>query len=176
MLGTILKLLRPSYALTALILFGGWQGYSFVKSIPEKLPLLPGSVEVQEEGEERAEPAETEQAQPAQTPSSPAVTAIQRIHPGLRTLYWLVMYALLCFASVPVIKWALARESNLANGIVIVVYSGLGLLAAIVFTAFQFAWFTAVVLTLALVFSAAMIIWLAGELEKIRVQDAFNSG
>jgi hypothetical protein len=53
-------------------------------------------------------------------------------------------------------------------------YSAMGLFAASVFTAFQFAWFTAIILILALVFSAATIIWLAGELEKIRVEDSLN--
>jgi len=164
MLGMVLKLFRPSYALTALILFGGWQGYSFVKSTSEQLHLLPGSEQVQ-----------VEQSQSDQPAPSATVAAIQRIHPGRRILYWLVIYLLLCFTGVPLIRRMLARESNLANAVLIVIYSGLGFLLAFVFAAFQFTWFIAIMLVLALAFSAAMIIWLAGELEKIRIQDTFSS-
>jgi hypothetical protein len=176
MLGTILKLFRPSYALTALILFGGWQGYRFVRSIPEKLSLpfgISGQVQSNEKSKiaEQSSSVEDKKIEPRQTSSNPTIAAIQKIHPGLRILYWLVTYVLLCFAGVPVIKWAIAHESNLVNGILIVVYTGLGLLAAFVFTAFQFNWFTAVILILALVLSAAIIIKLAGELEKLRVED-----
>jgi hypothetical protein len=171
MLGTILKLLRPSYALTALILFGGWQGYSFVKSIPERLPLLPRPAEVRQGTEGQPEPPETDQARSKQTPSSGLVAAIERVHPGLRIVYWVVTYVLLCLASVPVIKWALAHESNIVNGMMVIVYSGIGLMAAFFLTAFQFGWFAAIILVLALLCSAAMIVWFAGELEKMRVED-----
>jgi len=170
MLGTALKLLRPSYALTALLLFGAWQGYSFVKSIPERLPLLPGS-EQEQPGEQ---PVEAEQEQSDQMPSSPTVAAIQRIHPGMRILYWLVMYVLLCFATVPLIKKMLACESNMANAVLIIIYSGLGLLSAFGLAGFQFAWTTAILLILALAFSAGMIIWVGGELERIRVEENFG--
>lgn len=164
MLGMILKLFRPSYALTALILFGGWQGYSFVKSVPERLHLPLGVEQVQGE--------ELQSDQPA---PSAIIGAIQQIHPGRRIVYWLVIYLLLCFTGVPLIRRALTRESNLANTILILVYCGLGLSIAFVFAAFQFTWITAIMIVLALVFSAAMIIWLAGELEKIRVEDSFSS-
>lgn len=174
MLGTVLRLLRPSYALTALILFGGWQGYSFVKSLPERLPLLPGS-SVQQETERQSDAADSAQVRQDETPPSRTVAAIQHIHPGLRILYWVVTYALICLASVPVIKWSLAHESNLVNGLLIVVYSGLGLLAAFVSVAFQVNWFTAIILILALVLSAVIIVKLAGELERMRVEDTLIS-
>ena len=179
MLGTILKLLRPSYALTALILFGGWQGYSFVKSVPEKLslPFGTGQVQTAEETQtaEQSGPVQVEQTQAEQTPTSPTVAAIQRIHPGMRVLSWLVIYTLLCFATVPLIKKMLAKESNLVNAILIIIYSGIGFLLAVGLVAFQFTWVIDIMLIAALVFSVCIIIWLAGELEKIRVQDSFSS-
>jgi hypothetical protein len=163
MLGIILKLFRPSYALTALILFGGWQGYSFVKSTSEQLHSRADSEQVQ------AYDSQSDQPDP-----SAYVAAIQQIHPVWRIVYWLVIYLLFCFTGVPLIKRALARESNLANTILLIIYCCLGLLIAVVFTAFNFTLITAIMLVLALVFSASMIIWLASELEKIRLEDAFS--
>lgn len=177
MLGTILRLLRPSYALTALMLFGGWQGYSFVKSVPEKLSLPFGASMIEpvekEQGTENVQSDQTEQVSPQQVSSNPTVATIQRIHPGMRILSWLVVYALLCLSTVPVIKKMLLQESNLVNAIVIIVYSGTGLLLAVGLTAFQFTWVTAIMIIAALVFSVCIIIRLAGELEKMRVQDSF---
>ena len=179
MLGAILRLFRPSYALTALILFGGWQSYSFVKSVPEKLslPLGMGQIHVEEQNQvdNESEPVEAEQVQEKQVSSNPTVAAIQGVNPGMRMLFWLVVYALLCFATVPVIKKMLAQESNLVNAILIIIYSGIGLLLAIGLAAFQFTWITAMMIITALVFSVCIIIWLASELEKMRVQDSFGS-
>jgi hypothetical protein len=178
MLGTILKLLRPSYALTALILFGGWQGYAFVKSIPDKLSLpfgISSQVQSNEKTQipERSQSVESKQIEPRQTSSNPTVAAIQKIHPGMRMVSWAVIYMLMCFATVPLIKKMLAHESNLVNAILIIIYSGVGFLLAVVFTAFQFNWHSTVMLIMALILSASMIIWLASELEKVRVQDSF---
>jgi hypothetical protein len=178
-LGTILKLFRPSYALTALILFGGWQGYTFVKSIPQKLSLQLGIKQVDNKKAAQAvesnQSAETEQLETKQLSSNPAVAAIQKIRPGMRIMSWIIVYVLLCFTTVPVIKRMLACESNLVNAILIIVYSGLGLLLAFVFTAFQFGRLALVMLIAAVIFSACIIIWLAGELEKMRVQDSFGA-
>lgn len=174
MLGTILRLFRPSYALTALILFGAWQGYSFVKSIPEELPLSGGSAEAQPGAEGQSEAVGVEQAQSDQAPAGPIVTAIQGVHPMMRILYWLAVYVLLCFAGVPLIKKMLAKESNLVNTFVIILYSALGLLLAFGLAAFQFGWAIAILTGAAVAFSAAMIIRLAGELEKLRVQESLR--
>ena len=123
MLGTILRLFRPSYALTALILFGGWQGYSFVKSVPEKLslPLGTGQVQTAEEIQVtgKVQSAQAEQVQLEHISSNPTVAAIQQIHPGMRILSWLVIYVLLCLATVSLIRKMLAQESNLVNAILI---------------------------------------------------------
>lgn len=161
MLRGILKLFKPRYALTALLIFGAWRGYSLVKSISEKLPLLQGQ-------------AEEQVLQSQQEHLSPIVAAIRRIHPGMRVLYWLVIYILLCLTSVPLIKKALAYESNLVNAVLIILYSGLGLLLAFIFAGFQFTWITAILLIMALILSAAWIIWLASELEKLRVEDTWK--
>lgn len=177
MLGTILRLFRPSYALTALILFGGWQGYTFVKSVPEKLSLPLGMEKIKAAEEIQASEANqpTEQAQSEQVLSSPTVSAIQQISPIMRILSWIVIYVLLCFATVPLIKKILVRESNLSNAVLIIFYIAVGFMLAVGLVAFQFTWITIVMLITALVFSACIIIWLAGELEKIRVQDSFGS-
>jgi hypothetical protein len=164
MLGIILKFFRPSYALTALILFSGWQGYSFVKSTSEQFHSRADSEQVQAD--------ESESDQPVK---SVFVAAVQRIHPVWRIIYWLVIYLLLCFTGVPLIKRALTRESNLANAILLIIYCSLGLLIAVMFTAFRFTWITAIMLVLALICSASMIIWLASELENMRVEDALYS-
>ena len=177
MLRMILQLLRPSYALTALVLFGTWQGYSFVKSIPEKLhlPAVIEKVQKPVEPQEQSQIATTEQLPGSQQVTSiPIIAAIGRIHPGMRILYWLAIYLLLCFATVPLIKRMLACESNLVNVILIFIYTVLGVLLAFVFVAFQFTWITEVILGSAFIFSAAVIIKLASELEKMRVQDIFN--
>lgn len=166
MLGSILRLFRPSYALTALLLFVGWQGYSYVKTIPEKLSILGGAGQSRDSESSNVEPAGSEQED-----SSRFVRTVRSIHPGMRILYWLVSYALVCLASVPLIKKTLARESNLANAALVVVYSSLGLLSAFGFVGFQFGWLSAIMLIAALLLSAGMIVWLAGELEKLRVQD-----
>ena len=173
MLSAILRLFRPSYALTALVLFGGWQGYSFVKSVPERLNLPLGIKQGQTEQE--AASAGIEQEQVEKLPSSPTVAAIQNVHPCMRIVYWLVGYILLCFSGVPVIKKALRRESNLTNAIVILIYVAVGFLSAFALAAFQFTWITAIMLVAALVFSAWLIIWLSSELEELRVQDTFSS-
>lgn len=172
MLGTVLKLLRPRYALTALILFAGWQGYSFIKSIPEQLhlPQRVGRVEI----EEHLVQTETEQATTQQRPSNRVISAMQGIHPGMRILYWLIIYVLLCFASVPLIKRILVHESNLINAGLIIVYSLVGFIMAFVFAAFQLTWIISIILLAAIVLSACIIIRLASELEKLRVQDSWS--
>jgi hypothetical protein len=177
MLGTILKIFKPSYALTALILFAGWQGYSLVKSIPKKL-TLPLDIKHIETKKETRSPAQFEQIEAEKIStknesSSPTVATIRNIHPGARILSWLMIYAMLCFASVPLIKKMLACESNLVNFALIVIYSGIGLSLGFIFSAFQFTWVVCVFLVISGIFSAGMITWLASELEKMRVQDSF---
>lgn len=172
MLGMALRLLRPSYALTALMLFGAWQGYSFVKSIPERLPALTDIRLVQgrppANGSEHAieDPPESQLSQ-----DKPVVQAVRRIHPLLRVVYWLVGYVLLCFGSVPLIKRGLGHESNLVNAAMLVGYSGVGVLAAMALTGFRFSWWTVLWMVMALVCSGVLIVLLAGELEKIRLED-----
>ena len=172
MLGTVLKLLRPSYALTALILFAGWQVHSFFKSIPERLSL-PLTTGIVKSGQPVSHDSNTSQ-QVEQVPSSKTLAAIQRFHPVARILSWVAIYILVCLATVPLIKKILERESNFANAVLIVCYSAVGFLMALVFAAFQFVWLTGVMLAVSLVFSAAVIIRLAGELERMRVQNIFS--
>jgi len=181
MLGTILRLLRPSYALTALILFGGWQGYTLVKSVPEKLSLPLGidgkaqtEKEVQTEPQMDAYENDGQESKMEEKSSSRFAAAIQGVNPVMRIFYWVVMYVLLCLSTVPVIKKILTQESNLANAILVIIYSGIGLLLAVGLVAFQFTWITGIMLAAASVFSAYIIIWLAGALEKVRVQDSFG--
>lgn len=174
MLGTILKLLRPGYALTALIVFGSWQGYTFVKSIPQKVSLPFGTIQIH--NEQKNQPAEPQQVQAEQLSANPAIAAIQKVNPCMRILSWLVIYSLLCLATVPLINKMLAQESNFVNAILIIIYSGSGLLLAFVFAAFQFSKLIDVMLIAAFVFSVFFIIWLAGELEKMRIQDTFSAG
>ena len=87
----------------------------------------------------------------------------------------MVIYTLLCFATVPVIKKMLVHESNLVNVILLIIYSGIGFLLAVGLAAFQFTWITAIMLIAALVLSGCTTTWLASELEKMRVQDSFGS-
>ena len=156
MLGTVLKFMKPSYALTALILFGGYQGYKVVKNVTE-----PPESKQAAAAEEQAENEPIDNA---------VLAAVHEIHPVGRMLSWLVLYGLLCFASTPIIKSVLARESNLANGIILFLYIMIGFLLALFFTAFQIGWFSGILVFLALGISAGIFISLAGALEKMRVE------
>lgn len=173
MLGLALRLLRPGHALTVLLLFGAWQGYSFVKSIPDKLsgrPAVQSAAQVQPgaTGGQR----NSNRDMPEPTPGSSVVEVVRRIHPLARILYWSAAYILLCFAGVPLIKRALGCESNLVNAAVVAVYCAVGVAAAMALVAFRLTWLTALWIIVALVCSAALIIALAAELERLRVEDA----
>lgn len=163
-----LKLLRPSYALTGLLLFGGYQGYSLVKSATEPLRPMVAS----EQGQAKKVAASTDTAVAVNSAEEPGTiaAAVQRIHPGMRIVSWLIIYGLLCLATVPVISRVLGRESNLANALMLVVYLVAGFLLALFFAAFRFDWITTIMLVAAVVVSAVLIVMLASALEKTRIQ------
>ena len=173
MLGTALRLLRPSYALTALLLFGGWQGYGFVKSIPERLPDIPGLSVAgtdSEPGEAEADGADDASAETP--PDSPMVAAVRDIHPAKRIIYWAIGYSLLCLGTVPLIQRALSCESNAVNAVMLVAYCAVGVVAAMALVAFHLTWLTGGLwVVVALVGSVALMVGLAGELERMRVED-----
>ena len=172
MLGIALRLLRPSYALTALLLFGAWQGYSFAKSIPERLPSLwdIGLAQKQNPATQRQEDA-VALAEPESSHERPVVQAIRRIHPLVRVAYWLIGYVLLCFASVPLVKRGLGHESNLVNAAMLLAFVGVGVLTATALVGFRFSWLTVPWMVAALLCSAGLTVLMAGELERIRLED-----
>jgi hypothetical protein len=70
----------------------------------------------------------------------------------------------------------LARESNLINLLLILIYAGIGTFLAFAFAAFQLTGSTAISMIAALVCSGILITWFASELEKIRVEDSMSPG
>ena len=163
-----LKLLRPSYALTGLLLFGGYQGYSLVKSATEPLRPMVAS----EQGQAKKVAASTDTAVAVNSAEEPGTiaAAVQRIHPGMRIVSWLIIYGLGCLATVPVISRVLRRESNLANGLMLVVYLAIGFLLAFCLAAFRVNWITVILFVAALVVSAVLVVRLASALERMRIQ------
>lgn len=149
MLGFLVKIIKPTYALAALLIFGVWNGYSIIKQSP---PEPPRTVE-------------------GQAQLGPYAAVMADIHPGARIVTWLTTYALICLASVPLINSILAKQSNAANAVMLMAYVALGFFMALVLMAFQFNWKTTFMTFLALGLSALMIITLAGNLEKMRVED-----
>lgn len=169
MLGTMLHFFRPTYALTALILFGGWQGYAFVRSVPEKLGL----------------PFGTQQAQPDDTAGggdpTGAVEPSNRLIAGLRqssalgrAAVWVVGFSLLTLACVPLIRKILAQESNTATAAMVAAFVALGLLAAMTLAAFEFGWRQIIFLIAAGGYALCLTVWLAGEVEKMRISDTLS--
>jgi len=159
MVGTILRLLKPSYAVLAMLAFGGWQGYSIIAPIW-------GGGDVQEEVVVSEEDGEADEADSV----GPLAAAMRKVHPGMRIVTWLVIYGLLCFASVPWINGVLAKESNFANAVMLFVYVVAGFLLAFLLMAFQFNWATAIMLIMAIVVAGGIIVLLAGMLEKMRIR------
>ena len=92
MLGLALKLLRPSYALTGLLLFGGYQGYSLVKSATA--PLRPGRAAEQRQLEQVSGSADAAVADGKAEEVGRLAAAIQRVHPATRMVSWIVIYGL----------------------------------------------------------------------------------
>ncbi|MBN2590020.1 MAG: hypothetical protein JXA96_09165 [Sedimentisphaerales bacterium] len=176
MLKLVLKLLKPAYALTVLAIFMIYNGYSFVDLLRTNLHASHEASQVQD-ANQSAESSIQNQENPAemnQNKTSPAITVIRQIHPVTRIVSWTVLYILLCLATVPIIKKMLTRESNLVNLLLVLVYAAIGTFLAFVFTAFQLTGVAAVSLVAALVCSSILITWLAGELEKLRVEDSLR--
>ena len=170
-MGSVLRLFRARYALTVLLLFGALQAYSFARLVSDRLPALPVLSLLW--GDERSS-NDVKSADP-DTNMGPVAAAVTATHPLLRGIYWVIVYGLVCFASVPLIKRILAHESNVLNGILILAYTCTGGLMAFALMAFRFTWVTGIVGILAFVCAAAGIIRLAGELEQFRVEDMIGS-
>jgi hypothetical protein len=171
MLRSILAIFRARYALTALFLFGAVQAYSLARLVSDRLPPLPVFSLLWGDGRSGSDSPSANR--PADM--GPIAAAITKTHPLQRMFYWVVGYGLLCLAGVPLIKWALARESNVSNGVLILGYSCMGGLMAFALMAFRFTWLTGIVGVLAFVCAAFGIIRLAGMLEQFRVEDMVGS-
>ena len=176
MLKVVLKLLKPVYALTVLTIFMIYNGYSFVDLLRTNLHASHEAAQVQDvnQDEQSSVPSQGTSTGTVQERINPTVAAIRQIHPVTRIVSWAVLYILLCLATVPVIKKMLAHESNFINLLVVLIYAGIGTLLAFVFTAFQLTGATAVSLVAAFVCSSILITWLAGELERLRVEDSLK--
>ena len=172
MLRSLLAIFKARYALTVLFLFGAVQAYSFARLVSDKLPALPVFSLLWGDSRSDSDSVQSD----ADTTMGPVATAVTGTHPLLRALYWVVGYGLLCFASVPLIKRALACESNVVNGVLILIYTCVGGLMAFALMAFRFTWLTGLAGILAFVCAAAGIIRLASELEQFRVEDMVGSG
>jgi hypothetical protein len=171
MFGTILRLFRARYALSVLLLIGAVQGYSMARLVSNKLPALP-LFDLIWGGGKSAKAIEP----PPQAGMGPIAMAVVETNPLLRTIYWLLAYGLLCLATVPLIKRALAHESNVVNAVLILSYSLFGGLLAFGLMAFRFTWITGIVGALAFICATAGIVRLAGELERFRVEDMMGQG
>lgn len=154
MLSTVLKLFRPRYALTTLLLFGGWQAYSLVQSVTKTVTMVPVT-----QVEERS------------LPEGRVARILAQASPAKRVFCWLSLYLLICFASVPLVRWGFERESNVINGLMLAGFCLYGVLSASFLTAFQWSWKTAVLLVLALAVSGAFFVGLASQVERMRVED-----
>jgi hypothetical protein len=164
MLGTALKLFKPSYAIIALVLFGGWQGYSIVRSGPGWDWLWEKSVKEAPPAEESAEPL----------PDGIWARTMAITHPVKRIAYWLLTYILMCVACVPLMKWGLMRESNLINGGMLGGFCLFGVMLAYMLLAFRWSWTSALWLVIALGISGGFFVWLSTELEKLRIEDGMG--
>ena len=164
MLSTVLKLFKPSYAIMALLLFGGWQGYSIVRSGPAWDWLR---------GKEVEEPPPVDKDAEA-LPEGILARTMALTHPVKRIVYWLLCYVLICVACVPLMKRGLMQESNLVNGMMLGGFCVLGVLLAYVLLAFRWSWASAFWLMAALVSSGGFFVWFSAELEKLRVEDGMG--
>ncbi len=172
MLRSILAICKARYALTALLVYGAVHAYSFVGMLSQKLPALPLSSALWKN--DASDPNSA--VQQPESDMGPITTAVTGTHPLLRAIYWSVGYGLLCLAGAPVIRWALARESNVTNAVLILAYAGAGGLMAFALMAFRCTWTTGIVGVLAFLCAAAGIIRIAGEMERFRVENMAGSG
>ncbi len=178
MLSLFLKLFRPSVALTALILLGGWQGYSFMRAIPERLPFPFGTAPMEETSHEE----EMEKVTEADTvvrgeedpesldsePSNPVLAGISRRSGFWRAVLWVAFYTLLCFGCVPIIRRILEAESNAANAALLAGFSAVGILLAMLLSAFSFGLLSMALLLCAAAYSGGLIYLLANEVEHVQ--------
>ena len=172
MLGSILRLFKARHALTVLVLFGALQAYAVARLVSDRLPALPIVSLLWGDGRSSGAVKSTD----TDADMGPIAAAVTGTHPLLRVMYWVIGYGLVCFASVPLIKRALAHESNVLNGILILTYTCIGGLTAFALMAFRVTWLTGIIGILAFVCAAAGIIRLAGQLEEFRVEDMIGSG
>ena len=172
MLKWMLTVFKARYAVAVLFLFSGVQAYSFARLVSDRLPPLPIFSLLGGNGGAHRDAAPKD----ATGEMGSIAAAVTGTHPLLRVFYWAIAYVLLCLAGVPLIKRALARESNTTNGAVILAYACAGGLMAFALMAFRFTWVTGIVGLLAFVCAAAGIIRLAGELERFRVEDMVGAG
>jgi len=164
MLRTILKFIKPCYALITLIGIGVWQGYAWITSTPEwSLFQSIRNVDSQDQSD-----------QEESLPSGPVARVIASVHPAKRVIYWLVIYILICFASIPLIRRSLLLESNAVNGMMVGGFCLIGLVIAFVLSAFQLTSGTLLSLIGAFLVSGGTIVWLASQLEEMRVRDSLG--
>lgn len=153
MLGFLSNFLRPTWALTALTVFGIWQGYSFWKGGTQQPEPIPQPQNVEQQAPELSEFAKI----------------ITSVHPGMRVISWIIGYGLFSLATIPLIRAVLLKESNAANAVMLIGYSAIGFLWALILTGFVFDWLSVLALLAALAGSITMIVLLAGKLEQLRV-------
>ncbi len=164
MLRVLLKFIKPSYALIALISVGAFQGYSWATSTPGwSLFQSVRNANPQAQADEEKS-----------LPSGLVARTIASVHPAQRVVYWLVAYILICFACIPLIRRSLQLESNGVNGMMVAAFCLIGLVMAFVLSAFQFTWGTALSLIGAFLVSGGTIVWLASQLEEMRVRDSMG--
>lgn len=161
MFSTILKLIKPGYAVTLLLLLGVYQGAVTVKKVPGLRALFGQQTEVQEAGEESAD---------ADAAQSLLGKFIASYHPVKRLLVWVVCYTLVSLALVPGVQIVLERESNGLNAMMILGFTVFGGLLAFMLLAFRWSWGSGFLLMLALGLSCALFVSLAGQLEKMRIE------
>lgn len=82
---------------------------------------------------------------------------------------WIIGYGLFSLATIPLIRAVLLKESNAANAVMLIGYSAIGFLWALILTGFVFDWLSVLALLAALAGSITMIVLLAGKLEQLRV-------
>jgi len=157
MLSTLLKLIKPRYAVTMLLLFGVLQGAVSIKKVPGLRSLF------------GQEPVVAEEETSAGGEESLATRLIASYHPAKRLLVWILCYTLVCLALVPGIQMVLEGESNVMNGLMITGFTVFGGLLAFLLMAFRWSWGRGFLLLLALGLSCTIFVGLAGQLEKMRL-------
>lgn len=159
MITTFLRIFKPTYALTALLILGVFQGAVSIRRIPALDALL---------GREAAE--ETETMEPTEEEGGVLAQVIRSYHPAQRLLAWGVCYILICLALVPFIQTVLESESNKMNGLMILGFTLFGGFLAWVLMAFRWSWGRGILMVMALAASCCLFVGLAGQLEKMRVR------